>query len=476
MPSMRNLALRGLLLSILALSGAGAFISGELVKRQANPSAIRSGIVYSLCQASAQVGFSCDAALTNRWSQINLPVPIVSRDLTFSVRLLVVPVAFLGLAYFVFIAIWFLFIPRPGPSSYHWLWVVRYGVICGGCVSLFYVGVMAVGAASWCLLCLVVHVINFLMIAAVLRICTWHRLETMPPARHRLDTRGTGATHPSSVIAFSLIIIAGLWMYRREHIAFNRERNSLLSYKATVASLKNDPNFVLRKYFAQPKVDIPLRSGESSTVGDAQLVVFTDFQCPTCACKIPALVRQVVDAFKGKVSLITRHYPLCSQCNDAVKGKFHENACQAAYAAEAAGVIGGPVARRRMEKLLYINGHKLDQQKYRELAIQVGIDPDRLLSEMAGDAVRQIVRSDVALAHRLGVKGTPTLFLNGRRITSLIEGPALWRAVAAATSPEDEECVTEMQPLAGSESDMLANRSDTRSTDDTATQPTSKSQ
>ncbi len=49
---------------------------------------------------------------------------------------------------------------------------------------------------------------------------------------------------------------------------------------------------------------------------------------------------------------------------------------------------------------------------------------------MRGEAVRRIVESDIALADALGVTGTPTLFLDGRRVTRLCETPRFWEAVA----------------------------------------------
>ena len=60
-----------------------------------------------------------------------------------------------------------------------------------------------------------------------------------------------------------------------------------------------------------------------------------------------------------------------------------------------------------------------------KLAGEAGIDVKAFSAALAGTAARQRVADDIALARSLGVEGTPTLFLNGRRLYN-------WRIV-----PED---------------------------------------
>ena len=85
-----------------------------------------------------------------------------------------------------------------------------------------------------------------------------------------------------------------------------------------------------------------------------------------------------------------------------------------------------------MHTLLYKYARRLGKDTYRALAAQIGLDADRLLCDMKGDQVRRIVKADIALATELGVTGTPTMFLNGRRVTELCDGPVFWRTIAGA--------------------------------------------
>lgn len=434
---------------VLALSGAGAWISGELVKQDADlwgGAGASTGLFARLCEATAPAGFNCAGAAKDPWGRIKVPIPLPSRDLTLGVHTVVVPVAFLGLAYFVFMGVWFAFIARPRLYGYRWHRVPLVAGLCGVAVSLLYLGVMALGVAPWCIWCLCVHAINFVMVFAVWRLC-----------RKAQGSRGTEAAAPlspgrlaritltsweaTSVIAFSVILVAGLWAYRREHLAFRNELRSLMPYKRVVTSLQKDPAFLLREYNAQPQHEIPLRLGEPTGNDHPRLIVFTDFECHACYCNALVVQKQIAGAFKEQLTVLVRHYPLDNACNANVKNELHPNACQAAYAAEAARIQGGDKAFVRMCDLLFKNHKALGHKLYRDLAVQIGLDADRFQSDMKGEAVQRIVQSDIRLAEKLSVTGTPTMLLNGRHIPKLCQVPVFWEAFAETWVPSGQDRV-----------------------------------
>ena len=49
-------------------------------------------------------------------------------------------------------------------------------------------------------------------------------------------------------------------------------------------------------------------------------------------------------------------------------------------------------------------------------AKQIGLDVERFKQDVNGDAVAQRIFLDGKRGHSLGVKGTPTVFLNGREV------------------------------------------------------------
>jgi protein-disulfide isomerase len=398
-----------------------------------------------MCQAVERVGLSCTGATKGRWTEVSLPIPVPSTDFTIAMRPVVIPVAFLGLAYFVFMGVWFAFIGRPRPYGYTWYLVPLVLGLCGGAVSLFFLGAMAFRVAPPCLWCLVVHVVNFLMVQAIRRLCAGATSldTTAAPASSAVSPRQVARTILTSrevvtVAAFSLILIVGLWAYRRERLALQDRYYRLLPYRHLITSLREDPEFLLREYYAQPQHQIPARPQEPVAEGQPRLVVFTDFECSACYCNSVDVREQIARTFNGRLAVLIRHYPLCSACNENVRGARHANACEAAYAAEAARLQGGEEAFWKMYTLLFEHRTGLGKGPYRDLATQIGLDADRLLRDMEQETVRQIVAADIALAKELGVTGAPTMFLDGRRVTELCRGTVFWKTVAKILGPSPD--------------------------------------
>ena len=419
---------RIILICILLLCLAGAWISGDLVRQHAGAT---DGFLARVCRATTGTG--CSAALESRWSEITIPVPIPTRDFSTLVRRVKVPVAFLGLAYFVFMGIWFGLLGGPRRFGRPWHQLPLHIGYCSLSFSVLFVGLMAVGASPWCLLCLAVHVINALLVAAVWQIARRREAAgdipaASPPeqlARVTLTTREVLAT-----LTVALAVVAGLWLHRRENLMHRTEQTRLSQFETMVASLQRDPEFLRREFLAQPRHEIPLRETETEVDGRPRLVVFTDFQCPACYCNAQAIENGIVVVFGGTIDVQLRHYLLCNECNDDVAGSIHPQACAAARAAEAARLQGGDQAVRRMSELLFARRGELDDDVYRAIAGEIGLDPALLAVQMDSEAVHRLVADDIALARELGVTGTPAMFLDGRRVTELCNTLAFWRTYA----------------------------------------------
>jgi len=431
------------LLAIVSLSLAGAWISGQLVKQHAGLWDSRTGahgLFGRVCQASSKIGLGgCDGSVKSRWAEIPLPIPVPTSDLTIHLHTVPVPVAFLGLSYFVFLGVWFALIGLPRAYGRRWHRVPLAVALFGAAVSVLYLTVMALGLAPPCPWCLVVHVMNLVIARVVWRLCKGRTAPGKPTSADGMSPAEAAAKtltsrEAASAIACSLVVIAGLWAYRSERLALAEKWGKLARYKAMVTSLREDPQFLLREHQAQPKHDIPLRPTESAPSGRPQVVVFTDFQCPSCYCASRQLHDVAARTFGGNASVLVRHYPLCNACNEHVKGQRHQAACQAAYAAEAARILGGEKAFWQMHNLLFENRKQLGESTYRALAEKIGLDPNLLLKEMHSDAVRGIVAADIKLARRAGVSGTPTVFVNGRRLTAVLQTKRFWQSLANAHS------------------------------------------
>lgn len=134
---------------------------------------------------------------------------------------------------------------------------------------------------------------------------------------------------------------------------------------------------------------------------DAPIVVveYGDFQCPYCARAAPVL-HEFVESSEGQVRLVFRHFPVFD---------VHPYALTAALAAEAAGAHG---RFWEMHDLLFAHQERLADKFLRYYGGQVGLDGDDVVGDAAqpfGDAVE----ADYARGIEQGVRGTPSLFING---------------------------------------------------------------
>ncbi len=151
-----------------------------------------------------------------------------------------------------------------------------------------------------------------------------------------------------------------------------------------------------------PKV-IPV--GSSFTKGPdnalVTIVEFSDLQCPYCAQVVPVL-DAVQEAYPDDVRLVYKHFPL----------SFHQQARGAAAAAIAAGNQGRFFEFRSAVSPRF---RSLGDSLYLAVASSLGLDMARFRREMPlTPAINDLLDADMELGQRVGVQGTPTIFVNGR--------------------------------------------------------------
>ena len=433
---------------IIALCLLGAWLSGELVRQQADlwgAGSERAGFLGRICKASEVLGFGCAKGRKGGWDQIMVPIILPATDFSLSARKVAVPIAFLGLSYFIFMGVWFGMIGGPRVFGNRWQWIL---LIIGGfglITSLLLLGAMAFGIAPWCILCLAVHLINCALLifvgwlvipgkfAAVNTVAA--ELTEVPP--RRIAAMTISGRQVFNAIAISLAISASLFLYRRERIVLQDVIYDLSSYKAVVASIQQNPDVLVQVYLSQQQHTMPVYREASGTDNRMELIVFTDFECPSCYCKSISL-KELAKKYESSLKLSIRHYPLCRACNSKIEREFHENACEAAYVAEAARLLGGDEAFERMHDLLFGNRKQLGREIYIKLAREIGLDAARFRQAMESEEVKQIVKTDIELAHQLGVWGTPFVFLDGRQIPDICEVPLFWKEIAERYRQGDE--------------------------------------
>ena len=157
----------------------------------------------------------------------------------------------------------------------------------------------------------------------------------------------------------------------------------------------------------QPKEDLPIDAGGAKVV----VVKFNDYQCPLCGLTYTAY-KPVLQQHPGAVRLVTKHYPLESECNPGVNAG-HIAACEAAAAVIMAKAKG---TSEKMEDWLFSHQGPpiLTPDQVKTAARDVGGITD---FDAQYATVLKEVSADAQLGGKLKVSSTPTFFINGRRLT-----------------------------------------------------------
>ncbi len=140
------------------------------------------------------------------------------------------------------------------------------------------------------------------------------------------------------------------------------------------------------------------------------LVEYGDFQCPACA-SYHAFVKKLIEEEGDKVFFAYRHFPLRT---------IHKNADEAAWAAEAAGIQG---KFWEMSDMIYKNQKDWEKSDtagkiFEDYAKQLGLNVEQFIVDRDSDVVKSKVEADLQSGLRAKVTGTPTFFVNGKKITN----------------------------------------------------------
>ena len=138
---------------------------------------------------------------------------------------------------------------------------------------------------------------------------------------------------------------------------------------------------------------------------DAKVTIteFSDYQCPFCA-QADALIEQVLAAYPKDVRFVYKQFPLTS---------IHPNAMPASKAALAAGKQG---KYWEMHKVLFQNSRALGADQLKEYAKQVGLDVPKWEADMNSQAITDQINAEMREATSAEVRGTPSIFVNGKRL------------------------------------------------------------
>ena len=159
---------------------------------------------------------------------------------------------------------------------------------------------------------------------------------------------------------------------------------------------------------APPVVTADMHKLSTAEDGKVTLVEFLDFECESCGALYPHL-EQLREEYEGRVTFAIRYFP-----NDG-----HANAMIAAQAVEAASKQGKLVEMyQRMFETQREWGEARESKRevFVGFAEDLGLDMDQFMRDIDDPQTVERITADKDAGLQLGVRGTPTLFINEQMI------------------------------------------------------------
>ncbi len=178
-----------------------------------------------------------------------------------------------------------------------------------------------------------------------------------------------------------------------------------------------------RWYASQPRVPLVVPPEGAKVL----VVKFNDFQCPACGqsyLQYKPIFAKFEAEHPGQVKLVLKDYPLNRDCNEALGQTIHSAACEAAVAVRLAQAHNKTEA---MEEWLYTHQPAMTPPSVRQAARDIGQVAD---FDAKYQSTLSLVKGDVALGRQLGIKSTPTFFINGVKVEGALPPQYFEQAIA----------------------------------------------
>jgi protein-disulfide isomerase len=189
----------------------------------------------------------------------------------------------------------------------------------------------------------------------------------------------------------------------RQIRAYLMEQRRDAAYKMFVDKLKKD--YKVETYLEPLRVEIatqgfPSKGGAAAPV---TIVEFSDFECPFCAGLFPTL-KQVESRYADKIRIVFRQFPLTS---------IHPHAQKAA---EASLCANEQQKFWEMHDAMFLDNKNLEVDALKQKATALKLDMAVFNTCIDSARHAETIRKDIAEGVKLGITGTPAMFINGRFI------------------------------------------------------------
>ena len=225
--------------------------------------------------------------------------------------------------------------------------------------------------------------------------------------------------HPALLIAMLAadVILIALLGYRY-HTYTSATQNAVINiFTQEKIELEPDGTPIVPNGTESIKIDLSKYPMKGNPNANIQIIEIADYRCPACK-RSHDYIKEIEKEHGDEFNLIFSNFPLDIECNKILRKQIHRFACEAAYAAACAGEQG---------KFWEYNDKLFDEQRrwvkedFRTYAKGMFLDMQSFEACMLAPRTKKRIQDDIELGRKLGVSSTPTLFVNGYRVSGLID-------------------------------------------------------
>lgn len=323
-----------------------------------------------------------------------------------------IPLAAIGAVFFSFC----LFVLLTAPPSRR-----RPGILTALLVGLallalasdvFLLGIQAFVIGKYCLFCLLSYVANALVLVGTVQTFVPEGSFSLAKVKRALTISGEGSfSAPTAVlVGLGTLFMVGLVTLMPSFIRTETPSNQKMEDAMTQ---------FFENWKKQPIKPIDVKEGDG-TLGNSssrvRVVVFSDFECPHCR-KAAFTLNSALHPLKDRVFLVFKNFPLDPTCNPLLQYKMHAHACELAnlgYCAKRKGKFW------EFHDRVFLN---LDEEDIKKGTEHIKAQLKDIFTPKEYDACQKDAAAlkntdlDVKLGADLGVRGTPSLYINGKQVT-----------------------------------------------------------
>jgi protein-disulfide isomerase/uncharacterized membrane protein len=272
---------------------------------------------------------------------------------------------------------------------------------------LAYTMIFRIRAICW--LCAATYAINFMIIIVLVKE-VWREpgprmsLRTIFPGTK--DAQGIGLYYRNVIKG---LLIGGILLAAVVGVAGSQFLSKLLTEndRERLANIKK--NLSRQKPTVIEVKNRPVMGADDATV---TVVEFSDFLCPFCA-KASRYIKLTASGTHDTTRFVFRHYPLDKSCNRKLRSDVHPGAC---LLAEGAVCAFEQNKFWEYHDIAFETKGSISRSVVMDNASKIGLALGEFKSCLDSGRGLKVVREDIEAASNAGVKSTPTLFINGRKL------------------------------------------------------------